>query len=80
MVREFAAITMTQPAKAAEIIHRGVERGKARILVGPDAHMIDALARLAPTHYYDILTRVESRLRGRARAGIAKEPVAAEQG
>jgi hypothetical protein len=42
--------------------------------------MIDALARLAPTHYYDILTRVESRLRGRARAGIAKEPVAAEQG
>jgi NADP-dependent 3-hydroxy acid dehydrogenase YdfG len=75
MVREFAAITMTQPPKAAKIIHRGVERGKARILVGPDAHMIDALARLAPTHYYDILTRVESRLRGRARAGIAPEPV-----
>jgi NADP-dependent 3-hydroxy acid dehydrogenase YdfG len=80
MVREFAAITMTQPAKAAETIHRGVERGKARILVGPDAHMIDALARLAPTHYYDILTRIESRLRGRARAGMAQEPVAAEQG
>jgi hypothetical protein len=36
------------------------------------------LARLAPTHYYDILTRVESRLRGRARADITLQPTAAE--
>ena len=43
VAKEFAAITMTQPDKAAEIIHRGVEAGKARILVGPDAHMFDAL-------------------------------------
>ncbi len=78
MVKEFAAITMTQPTKAAEIIHRGVEGGRARILVGPDAHFFDALARLAPTHYYDILTRVESRLRGRARAEVAAQPVPAE--
>jgi NADP-dependent 3-hydroxy acid dehydrogenase YdfG len=68
MVKEFAAITMTQPAKAAEIIHRGVEQGKARILVGPDAYLFDALARLAPTRYFDILSVFESRLRGRARA------------
>jgi NADP-dependent 3-hydroxy acid dehydrogenase YdfG len=68
MVKEFAAITMTEPAKAAEIIHRGVEQGKARILIGPDAYLFDALARLAPTHYYDILSQFESRLRGRARA------------
>jgi NADP-dependent 3-hydroxy acid dehydrogenase YdfG len=68
MVEEFAAITMTQPAKAAEIIHRGVEQGKARILVGPDAYLFDALARLAPTRYFDILSVFESRLRGRARA------------
>ena len=45
MVHEFAAITMTEPAKAAEIIHRGVEPGKARILIGPDARLFDALAR-----------------------------------
>lgn len=38
MVQEFAALTLTQPNKAAEIIHRGVEAGKARILVGPDAY------------------------------------------
>lgn len=68
MVKEFAAITMTEPAKAAEIIHRGVEQGKARILVGSDAYLFDVLARLAPTRYFDILSVFESRLRGRARA------------
>ena len=73
MVQEFAAITMTEPAKAAQIIQRGVEQGKARILVGPDARLFDALARVAPTHYYDILSRVESRLRGRARETAAQQ-------
>ena len=68
MIREFAAITLTQPEKAAEIIHRGVEQGKARILVGPDAYMFDALARLAPSRYYDLLSLAESVLRRRARA------------
>ena len=65
VVQEFAALTMTQPDKAAEIIHRGVERGKARILVGPDAYVFDILTRLAPTHYYDMLSRFEGRLRRR---------------
>jgi NADP-dependent 3-hydroxy acid dehydrogenase YdfG len=74
MVQEFAAITMTEPAKAAEIIHRGVEQGKARILVGPDAHLFDALARLAPTRYFDVLSAFESRLRTRARADVAQQP------
>jgi NADP-dependent 3-hydroxy acid dehydrogenase YdfG len=55
MAQEFASITMTEPDKAAEIIHRGVERGKARILVGPDAYIFDTLARLAPTRYFDLL-------------------------
>jgi NADP-dependent 3-hydroxy acid dehydrogenase YdfG len=63
MAQEFAAVTMTKPDKAAEIIHRGVEAGKARILVGPDAYLFDALGRLAPTHYYDVLGRVQTTLR-----------------
>jgi NAD(P)-dependent dehydrogenase (short-subunit alcohol dehydrogenase family) len=71
MVQEFAAITLTQPDKAAEIIHRGVEQGKARILVGPDAYVFDTLARLAPTRYYDVLDRVQSRLGRRAQATAA---------
>ncbi len=66
LAQEFAAVTMTQPAKAAEIIHRGVEQGKARILVGPDAYLFDALARIAPSRYYDALNVVQTRLRKRA--------------
>jgi NADP-dependent 3-hydroxy acid dehydrogenase YdfG len=65
MAAEFAAITMTEPDKAAEIIHRGVEAGKARILVGPDAFIFDILTRVAPTHYYDVLSTVVSRIRAR---------------
>jgi short-subunit dehydrogenase len=71
VAQEFAAITMTQPDKAADIIHRGVEAGKARILVGPDAYMFDALARIAPAHYFDVLARFESRLRRRASVAAA---------
>ena len=68
MAADFEAITMTTPDKAAEIICRGVERGKARILVGPDAYVFDALARVAPTHYYDVIARLETRLRSRQTA------------
>ena len=65
LAEEFERITMTSPEKAAAIIIRGVERGKARILVGPDAYLFDALARIAPTHYYDVLARLETGLRRR---------------
>jgi len=73
MVQEFVALTMTQPDKAAETIHRGVEQGKARILVGPDAYVFDVLARLAPTHYYGLLGRFESRLRTRGQTTAAAQ-------
>lgn len=66
MAAQFEAITMTSPEKAAAIIHSGVERGKARILVGPDAYVFDALTRITPTHYYSVLARLRSRLRARA--------------
>jgi len=69
LAAEFAAITLTSPDKAARIIHSGVERGKARILVGPDAYLIDALARVAPTHYYAVIDRVRSRLGARRTGG-----------
>ena len=63
MAAEFEALLRTTPDKAAEIICRGVDRGKARILVGPDAYVFDALARVTPTHYYDVLALLEKRLR-----------------
>jgi NAD(P)-dependent dehydrogenase (short-subunit alcohol dehydrogenase family) len=65
LAAQFEAMTMTSPEKAAAIIHQGVERGKARILVGPDAYLFDALARIAPTHYYAVLSRLQTRLRAR---------------
>lgn len=66
MAAQFEAITMTSPEKAAAIIHSGVEKGKARVLVGPDAYLFDALTRITPTHYYAVLSRLQSRLRARA--------------
>ncbi|HEX3830515.1 MAG TPA: SDR family oxidoreductase [Solirubrobacteraceae bacterium] len=59
MVAEFEAIARTTPERAAEIIHRGVRAGKSRILVGADAVFFDALVRLAPTRYFDVLARLE---------------------
>jgi NAD(P)-dependent dehydrogenase (short-subunit alcohol dehydrogenase family) len=67
MAAEFEALLRTTPDQAAEIICRGVDRGKARILVGPDAYVFDALARVAPTHYYDVMAVLEKRLRAGSR-------------
>jgi NADP-dependent 3-hydroxy acid dehydrogenase YdfG len=63
MAADFEAMTLTSPDKAAQIICRGVERGKSRILVGPDAYAFDALARIAPSHYFDLMAPLEKRLR-----------------
>jgi hypothetical protein len=69
LVAEFDAMVRTTPEKAAEIICRGVEQGRARILVGPDAYLFDALARITPTHYYDVLQALDRRRSRRAAAG-----------
>jgi short-subunit dehydrogenase len=45
------------PERAAEIILAGVEKGKARILVGADAKAASVLERLMPESYWTILSR-----------------------
>lgn len=60
--REFQAMARTTPERAAQIIHAGVTAGKSRILVGPDAYVLDALVRLMPTRYYDVLAFLEPRV------------------
>jgi NADP-dependent 3-hydroxy acid dehydrogenase YdfG len=65
----FESIASTTPERAAEIIHAGVKAGKSRILVGPDAYVFDALARVAPSRYYSVfalLDRFETRRKRRA--------------
>ena len=65
-VREFDAMALTTPDKAARIIHEGVKAGRSRILVGPDAYVFDGLARVMPTHYYDVLSFLEGVLARRS--------------
>ncbi len=64
---EFEAIVRTSPERAAEVIHRGVDSGRARILIGADAHVFDLLTRITPTHYFRVLSALE-------RALIARRP------
>ncbi len=61
--RDFRRVARTSPDKAAEIIHTGVERGKQRILVGPDAGFLALLARIAPVRYFEVLERLEPLMR-----------------
>lgn len=57
MASEFESLARTTPERAAQIIHRGIDAGKSRILVGPDAYVFDALVRIAPTRYFELLTK-----------------------
>ncbi|MDE1172081.1 MAG: SDR family NAD(P)-dependent oxidoreductase [Parvibaculaceae bacterium] len=61
-VREEAAdgfdrIAFTSPEAAARTIIRGIARNRARILVGPDARIIDWIQRLLPVSYGRLLFR-----------------------
>lgn len=67
--REAARNLRMPPARAAEIILRGVERGAPRILVGHDAHAIALIERLFPTSYWAILG---GRVRRQAKRSHAK--------
>jgi NAD(P)-dependent dehydrogenase (short-subunit alcohol dehydrogenase family) len=45
---DFERMTRTTPEKAAQLILGAVEKNKRRALIGPDAHLFDAAARLSP--------------------------------
>ncbi|HEY0277156.1 MAG TPA: SDR family NAD(P)-dependent oxidoreductase [Solirubrobacterales bacterium] len=60
MADEFDAMVKTTPERAAEVIQRGVDAGRARILIGADARLFDLVTRVAPTHYWDVLGRIEA--------------------
>lgn len=51
----FEQIARRTPAQAADEILRGVERDKARILVGRDARFISVLVRLLPVRYMGLM-------------------------
>lgn len=61
-VEQFDKMAKTTPDSAARQILHGLERGRHRILVGADAHFIDAVQRLLPQKYQSIVLRAAQRL------------------
>jgi hypothetical protein len=53
----FAKFLRMPPSTAGEIIVRGVEQRRARLLVGSDAMGLSLLARLLPVSYWSVMAR-----------------------
>jgi short-subunit dehydrogenase len=58
-------LARTTPEQAAAVILRGVLRGKPRVLVGADAHLLHHAVRLTGARYQDVVARVSRRSRRR---------------
>jgi NAD(P)-dependent dehydrogenase (short-subunit alcohol dehydrogenase family) len=55
-------LARTSPERAARTIMRAAERGRARVLVGPDARVLDVLVRLAGPGYQRVGAALAKRL------------------
>src|SRR5271167_1449442 len=53
----FAKVARTAPEVAAAKILRGVEKNKARVLIGADAYFVDIWQRLKPESYWNLLAK-----------------------
>lgn len=53
----FEKVARTDAATAAAKILRGVELGKPRILIGPDAYFVDIWQRLKPASYWNLIAK-----------------------
>ncbi len=53
----FKKVARTAPEVAAAKILRGVERNKARVLIGADAYFVDIWQRLKPASYWTLLAK-----------------------
>jgi NADP-dependent 3-hydroxy acid dehydrogenase YdfG len=55
-------LASTSPQKAARIILDGVRKNKARVLVGPDAKVLDLMVRVSGSGYQRLFSTVMSRM------------------
>ncbi len=55
--KEFDKLAHVSPEKAAKVILRGVERGKARVLIGWDAYALDTFVRVTGPAYQGLVAR-----------------------
>ncbi|MEM9070036.1 MAG: SDR family oxidoreductase [Myxococcota bacterium] len=58
MADRFETMAKTTPEQAAKVIANGMEKREPRILIGPDAHAIDAIARVAPRRYGKLMAKL----------------------
>lgn len=58
---DFDKAARTTPERAAEVIVAGMEAGRHRILIGPDARLFDLVVRLFPASYFRRLTPLMQR-------------------
>ena len=71
----FERITLTTPAKAAAIIVDGIRRKRPRILVGPDAHVIDLMQRTLGIRYQWVAGALLNPLMyGKSKNAVAASP------
>lgn len=61
---DFERLTRTTPEKAAQLILGAVAKNKRRALIGPDAHVFDAAARLSPRFSQWLIGRTAARRDG----------------
>ncbi len=59
--KKFEQNFITTAEKAAAIILKAVQKNERRVLVGPDAMMLDKIARLSPSGYPKILAKLMKR-------------------
>lgn len=57
MANTFDRIAVTSPERVARAIIRGVERNRARVIVGPDAHALDVMQRVLGSGYQGVMRR-----------------------
>lgn len=64
--KEMNRLLRMPPSKAAGIILNGIEKDRARVIVGMDALILSIIERLVPVNYWGIVERLMNQ-RGRAR-------------
>ncbi len=62
LARNFDKVARTSPEKAARVILHGVEKGRARVLIGVDAKVLDSAVRVLGSRYQGVFAAAGRRL------------------
>jgi NAD(P)-dependent dehydrogenase (short-subunit alcohol dehydrogenase family) len=80
LAREFEKVARLSPESAARIIWSAVRSNAPRVLVGADAHLIDAVVRLFPSGYQGIFRAIQGvAVRAMGLRGADAEPARIEK-